>query len=198
MRPTLNILRTAVLTAVLLPLGGIAVAQKVSTDYDHKADFSHYHTFSVYKVQASDGLVEGRLRDDITQALQQKGWQLVPQGGDVAVTAIGSVRDVQQYNTFYDGVGGGGYGFGGWRGRYGYGGWGGGGFAGGGLGGDSTTTEQNIPVGNLVVDLYDSSTHQLVFRGMATDQLSSKADKNARKGEKAVDKIFDKLPTHAG
>ena len=187
-----TLLRAAFVAAALLPLGAVVYAQKVSTDYDHKADFSRYHTFSVYKVQASDSLVEGRLRDDITQALQQKGWQQVPQGGDVAVTAIGSVHDVQQYNTFYDGIGGGGFGFGGWRGRYGYGGWG------GGLGGDSTTTVQNVPIGNLVVDLYDTSTHQLVFRGMATDRLSSKADKNARVGEKAVDKIFDKLPSKVG
>ncbi len=188
-----HFLSTALIAAAMLPLSTVLVAQKVSTDYDHKTDFSRYHTFSVYRVQASNSLVEGRLRDNITEALQQKGWQQVPQGGDIAVTAIGSVHDVQQYNTFYDGIGGGGYGFGGWRGRYGYGGWGGGsGF------GDSQTTVQNIPVGNLVVDLYDSSTHQLVFRGMATDQLSSKAEKNARKGERAIDKIFDKLPNKVG
>lgn len=185
------IARASILAAVLVPVSAMAVAQKVSTDYDHKADFARYHTFSVYKVQASNTLVEGRLRDSIAQALQQKGWQQVPQGGDVAVTAIGSVRDVQQYNTFYDGIGGG-YGFGGWRGRYGYGGWGGGpGF------GDSQTTVQNIPVGNLVIDLYDTSTHQLVFRGMATDRLSSKPAKNDDKRDKAIDKIFDKLPNHA-
>lgn len=194
---TSKFLRTALFAAALLPLGATLVAQKVSTDYDHKVDFSRFHTFSIYKVQASNSLVENRLRDNIAQSLQEKGWQQVPQGGDVAVTAIGSVRNVQQYNTFYDGIGGGGYGFGGWRGRYGYGGWGGGGF-GGGLGGDSQTTVQNIPVGNLVVDLYDASTHQLIFRGMATDQLSSKAEKNAKKGEHAVDKIFDKLPNKVG
>lgn len=193
MNRTSMMLRMALLAATVLPLGTTLLAQKVSTDYDHKMDFSRYHTFSVYKVQASNSLVENRLRDNITEALQQKGWQLVPRGGDVAITAIGSVRNVQQYNTFYDGIGGGGYGFGGWRGRYGYGGWGGGGF-----GGDSQTTVQNIPVGNLVVDLYDTSTHQLVFRGMATDTLSSKAEKNAKKGERAVDKIFDKLPNKAG
>lgn len=190
---TPHFFRTAFVAAALLPFGTVLLAQKVSTDYDHKVDFSRFHTFSVYRVQASNSLVEGRLRDDIIETLQQKGLQMVPQGGDVAVTAIGNVRNVQQYNTFYDGIGGGGYGFGGWRGRYGYGGWGGGPF-----GGDSQTTVQNIPVGKLVVDLYDTSTHQLVFRGMATDTLSSKPEKNAKKGERAVDKIFDKLPKSVG
>lgn len=186
-----GIFRAVLLAAALLPLSTVASAQKISTDYDHNVDFNRYHTFSIYKVQGSNTLVEGRLRDDIAQTLQQKGWQQVAQGGDVAVTAIGSVRNVQQYNTFYNGLGGGGFGFGGWRGRYGYGGWGGSGF------GDSQTTVQNVPVGNLVVDLYDSSTHQLVFRGMASDTLSHKASKNDSKREKAVAKIFDKLPNRA-
>ncbi len=194
-----NFFRSAVVAAVVLPFCAPMLAQQVSTDYDHKADFSRYHTFSIYKVQASNTLVEGRLRDDITQSLQQKGWQQVPTGGDVAITAIGKVENEQQYNSFYDGLGGG-YGYGGWGGRFGGGGWGGRGFGGGGFGGggESTTTVQNIPVGNLVVDLYDTSTHQLVFRGMASAELSKNPDKNARKGEKAVDKIFNKLPNHAG
>lgn len=188
-----NHFSAAALALAMLAGASSLRAQHVSTDYDHKADFGRYHTFSVYRVQASNTLIEGRLRDEISQTLQAKGWQQVPQGGDVAVTALGSVRDVQQYNTFYDGIGGGGFGFGGWRGRYGGGGWGGGsGF------GDSRTTVQNVPMGNLVVDLYDSSTHQLVFRGMATDRLSSKAEKNDSKRQKAVDKIFDKLPNHTG
>lgn len=169
---------------------GIAcmAAQKVSTDYDHHVDFARYHTFSMYKIHASNTLVEGRLREDITDALQQHGWQQVPQGGDVAVTAIGSVQDEKEFTSFYDGFGQG-WGYGGWRGRYGFGGWG------DGLGaGDTTTREVDIPISMLSVDLYDSNTHQLVFRGTATDQLSDNAEKNAKKGEKAVDKIFNKLP----
>ena len=109
-----------------------------------------------------------------------------PQGGDLVVTAIGNVQNEQEYNTFYDGLGGG-FGYGGWRGARGWGGWGGG-------AGGSTTTVSNVPVGNLVVDVYDNNTHQLIFRGTSQSQLSSKAEKNAAKGEKAVDKIFDKLP----
>lgn len=174
------------LAGAAMLVGTAAVqAQKISTDYDHKADFSRYHTFSLFKVHASNSIVEGRLRDDITQALQQRGWQQVQQGGDLAVTAIGSVQNQKEYTSFYDGFGPG-WGYGGWRGRYGFGGWGG--------GGDTMTREYNVPVGMLTVDLYDSSTHQLVFRGEASDELSNNADKNAKKGEKAVDKIFNKLP----
>jgi hypothetical protein len=58
----------------------------------------------------------------------------------------------------------------------------------------ATTTVDNIPVGTLVIDMYDTSTKQLVWRGLATDQLSDKPDKDTKKLEKAVNKMFDKFP----
>jgi hypothetical protein len=51
-----------------------------------------------------------------------------------------------------------------------------------------------IPIGTLVVDAYDTSTQHLVWRGLAHDQLSDKPDKDTKKLEKAVDKLFDKFP----
>ena len=48
-------------------------AQQIRTDYDHHADFGRFHTFSIYKLQASDPLVEQRLRDDLTQNFSTKG-----------------------------------------------------------------------------------------------------------------------------
>ena len=178
--------RIVTLVASAALLTSVAVAQKVSSDYDRSIDFGHYHTFSIYRVHASDSLVEGRLRDNIAQSLSQHGWQQVPQGGDVAVTAIGEVKDQQEYSTFYNDLGPG-WGYGGWRGGFGWGGWG---------GGPSTATTRSftVPIGTLAIDLYDTKTHQLVFRGTAVDQLSHKSDKNIKKGEQAVDKIFDKLP----
>jgi len=58
----------------------------------------------------------------------------------------------------------------------------------------STTTESKIPVGELVVDLYDPAQKQLVFRGVSTDTLSTKAEKNTKKINKAVEKMFNKYP----
>jgi hypothetical protein len=164
-----------------------AGAQQVSTDYDHNADFQKYHTFSIYKLQASNPLVEQRLRDILIRDLAARGLEMVPQGGDLAITAIGSRTNQQAYNTFYQGLGVGGYG---WRGR-GFGGYG------GGFGNSGITNTQviNIPVGTLVVDVYEGSKHQLLFRGVANDTLSDKEEKNSKKLVKAVDKIFDKFPT---
>ena len=106
--------------------------------------------------------------------------QQVQSGGDLAVTAIGNVKNQQEYNTFYDGLGGAGFGWG----RRGWGG----GF------GESTTSVQNVPIGTLMVDLYDTSTHQLVWRGTSQEEISSKPDKNTSKVDKSIDKMFDKFP----
>ncbi len=172
--------------AVGLGMPAVLGAQKVDTDYDHKADFGSYKTFSFLEVQTSNPLNEQRVRDGITSELTKRGLEMVQSGGDLEVTAVGSAKNQQEYTTFYNGLGGRGWGWGGW-GRRGWGGWG------GGLG-QSTTTVEQVPVGTLRVDLYSNGSHQLVWRGMASDQISNKSDKNAKKLQKAIDKMFDKFP----
>ena len=162
-----------------------AYGQSVKTDYDHGASFGQFHTFSFYKVQTTDSFFEQRLKDEITKDLSAKGLQAVDSGGDVTVTAIGTTKDKQEYHTFYDGLGGAGYGWRGWRG------WGGG--WGGGME-TANTTVSEVPVGTLMIDLYDGKTHQLAWRGSAQEDLSSKAEKNTSKLDKTVDKMFDKYP----
>ncbi len=170
-----------VLAAVLAGTG--AQAQHVHTDYDHNAPFSDYHTFSIRKVQTVNPLDQQVLRDEIRSDLQYHGWHEVPSGGDIAVTVIGSQTEQKQYQSFYDGLGPG-FGWGGWGGWWG-GGWG---------GGDTTTTVRNIPIGTLVVDLYDTHTHNLVWRGMSNETETSSMNKNAGKLQKAVDEMFYKFP----
>ena len=158
-------------------------AQDVHTDFDHNAHFESFRTFSFAKIQTENPLYEQRLRDDISADLEKHGLQLVPSGGDLAITAIGGVHDQQQYNTFYSGLG---PGFG-WRG---WGGWG------GGWGGDgvTNTTVEQIPVGTLMVDLYDSHSQNLVFRGRGQADLKKNEEKNISLVRKTVDKMFDHLP----
>ena len=169
-------LATAIAFTTIQPVQ--MLSQEVTTDYDHSADFSQFHTFCFGHVHSSDPLFEQRIRDEVTRDLTKRGWQMVSSGGDVTVTAVGAVKNQQEYNTFYDGLGG----FG-WR-R----GWGGGGF------GETYTTVNQIPVGTLVIDLYQTGSQRLLFRGTANDQLSNNADKNTGKLDKAIDKIFSKLP----
>lgn len=179
-------------SATLLPaltLCASTLLADVKADYDHKADFATYRTFSFYKVQMANPLFDSRVTDAITKDLTARGWTMVPSGGDITVSAIGNTKNEQEYNTFYDGLGGGGFGWGG-RGGWGYGGRGFG-------GGDTSTTVQNIPVGMLVVDLYDSKTHQIVFRGDTKETIASDADKNTKKLNKDIDKMFKQLPKTA-
>jgi hypothetical protein len=180
-------LRALFLTTLATASCTFANAQKVSTDYDHRANFGAFHTFSIYKLQASSTLFEQRLRDDLIRTLTSRGLQMVPEGGDLAIAAIGSRKNQQEYNSFYEGLGGGGFG---WRGR-GFGGFG------GGFGDEGVTNTQliNIPVGTLVIDMYDGPKHQLVFRGMASETLSGNEDKNSKKLEKSVEKILEKYPS---
>jgi hypothetical protein len=159
-----------------LMLAGLAAggsAQEVRTDYDHKVPFEQFHTYSLAKVKTTNPLWEPRIRDAVDKELSEKGWQKVNSGGDVVLTAVGSTQNQQEYQTFYDGMGG-------WR-------W-------GGLGDLSTTTVQNIRVGTLVVDMYNANNKQLVWRATSSDTLSNKPEHNEKTLDKAVDKMFKNFP----
>ena len=197
-------MRLSISLALALAASTAAAAQSVHTDYDHHVDFSQYHSFCVDRVHAADPLYEGRLRDALNYRLTRlnmtnatgvmrtrtdRGPAPVdrPAACDLTVRAIGSVRTQQEYTTFYNGFGPG-WGYGGWGGGFYGGGWGGWG------GGPAVTRVEQIPVGTLVVDLYDSRTHKLVFRGVSTSDVSTHADKNTRRLNISIDKMFKKFP----
>jgi len=148
--------------------------QQVKTDYDRGTDFSQYKTYSWEKVQTQDPLWVDRIKDAVNASLAAKGWTLMPSGGNVSIVAIEMTRNQQTLDTFYNGFGGG------WR-------WGGG-F------GDATTTVDNYKVGTLVVDLFDTSSKKLIWRGSSSDTLSDKSEKNIKTLDKAVEKMFNHFP----
>lgn len=155
-------------------LATFAFAEDVKTDYDRNVDFNQFKTYSWEKVETSDPLWVSRIEDAVNAALAAKGWTPVQTGGDVAVVAMEMTRDHRTVNTYYDGFGGG------WR-------WGGG-F------GEATTSVDTYKVGTLVVDLFDSNTKKLIWRGSASDTLSNKSDKNIKDLDKGVEKMFDHFP----
>ena len=151
-------------------------AQDVKTDYDRDANFNQYKTISWEKVQTQDPLWLDRIKEAVNSNLTAKGWTPVESGGDVAIVAMETTQTKSTVNTLYDGFGGG------WRWR------GAGGF------GDATTTVENYKVGTLVVDLFDARTKKLIWRGSASDTLSSKSDKNIKNLDKEVHKMFSQFP----
>jgi hypothetical protein len=162
--------------AMFFVLTAASFAQQVKTDYDHKANFGQYRTYSWEKVQTKDPLMVDRIKDAVNAALTAKGWTQVDSGGDVCIVAIEITRNQQTLNTFYDGFGGG------WRWR-GFGGF-----------GEATTTTETYQVGTLVVDLFAGTSKNLIWRGASSDTLSNNADKNTRNLDKGVQKMFEHFP----
>jgi hypothetical protein len=164
-------------SAAFLITSACLVFAAVHTDYDKKADFSKYHSYSWIGVNAGNSLWQNRITQAVDSALSAKGWSKVQSGGDAAVSAMGKTTERDTMETFYTG-------FPGWGWRAGW--W----------GGMGTTETQVIPerVGNLTVDIFDGNTKQLIFRGQSSDSLSGNADKNDKKMEKSVDEMFKKFP----
>jgi len=167
-----------VLLGMLFLIAGTSWAQQVKTDYDRSANFGQYKTYSWEQVKTRDPLYVDRIKSAVNAALAQKGWTQVNSGGDVSIVAMEVTHDQQTLNTFYDGFGGGW----GWR-RFG-----GAGF------GDATTTTETYKVGTLVVDLFDTKTKQLIWRGSSSDTLSNNSNKNIQNLDKGVEKLFKQFP----
>ena len=159
-------------------LAGTVSAQQVKTDYDRGANFAQYKTYSWTQVKTKDPLDVDRIESAVNAALAAKGWNQVDSGGDVSIVTMEITRDQQTLNTFYNGFGGGW----GWR-RFG-----GGGF------GEATTTTDTYRVGTVVVDLFDTKTKQLIWRGSSSDTLSNNSDKNIKNLDKGVEKMFKNFP----
>lgn len=174
---TLRILGFA---ALAFSLASAALAQKVTVDFDDKADFGAIKTFAV-KVATSWGnpLGEQRAVAEFEEALAAKGWRLAPEGeADALVLLHGATETKHSLNTFYSG-GYGGYGWGGW----------------GGMGmGSASTTVSEYTVGTLVVDIYAAKSKALIWRGVATDELKAKPEKREKQLTKATDKLLKDFP----
>jgi len=173
----------AVLTGCLLALPALAIAQDVKIDYDKAYNFAPVKTYSIRIGTAwGNDLSQRRVLEEFDQAIAAKGWKKANEAtADIHVVLHGATDTKRNVNTFYSG-GMGGYGY-----RY------------GGMGGMGTasTTVSEYTVGTLVVDMFDAKTKNLVFRGVAEDEISDKPEKNAKKLEKASEKLFKNFPPAA-
>ncbi len=178
------------LSMLLLLLGATAaLAQDVRYNFDKSTDFSKYKTYKLVPikdaVQVND-LVDKQIKTALEAQLTQKG--LTKVDGDSAdlyigyQTAIGQEKEFTSYNS-------------GW----GYGpGWGRGGWYGQG---SSITTGQTstIYTGQIAIDMYDSAQKDLVWRGVVSKTIDTKAkpDKQEKNLNKALTKLFKKYPPEA-
>jgi hypothetical protein len=151
-----RILPVIALTAMFAACGS---SISINHDYDQSSDFAAYRTFqwmaaplpeagNARVAQQRNDLLEGRIRNATVNELTGKGLSSVTSNPDLYVTYHVGAQDKVDIQSW-------GYGYG--YGRYGgaYGG------AGGGI------DTYNYTEGTLIIDLIDSSTKQLVWRGTA-------------------------------
>lgn len=180
---------------LLLTLASVAspgVAQKVRVDYDHACNFSRYKTYRWVDLQHTqfpdmpfaNQLMQERIVGFVEEALAAKRFTRVETGADLVVSYDMRVTAQPQFTTYTDATGPG----------WGLGGWGCCGWGAGWYSGFSTTTTQNVLLGTLVVSMTDSRQKQLVFQGVSTDAVSSKAEKNAKRLQRGVNEMFEKYP----
>lgn len=174
------------ISAVLFMMGR-AYAQDVHYNYDRSTNFSAYKTYQWVDLPGPGGKVPDQLIDyDIKRAvdeqLAQKGLTRVDNDADLQVGYHAIIREEKGINLNAWGMGGGP-----WGGWGGFGGW---------DGGTITGQTSTIPVGMLLIDLYDPAKQQLIWRGDATKtiDLQKNPDKNYKNLQKAMAKLFKNYP----
>jgi hypothetical protein len=173
-------------TLILFLAISCAFGQDVRYNFDKDASFSKFKTYKwviLKDAPTANDLVTKQLKDAVDAELATKG--LTKIDDDTANLFIGyqaGVGQEKQFTSFSSDWGyGGGWYRGGWYGP------------GGGMTTGSTST---IYVGQLVLDMYDSANRDLVWRGVASKTLDSKAkpDKQQKNLAKAVKKLLKNYP----
>jgi len=178
MRSIVKILATTLFGVAIA--GTPILAQTVTIDYDHSVNFLKLKTFTWDKVHATDPGVEDRLTIAANRDLAGRYMSPVGQGGDVTITAVFATQDRQEYSAFYSGVSDVS-----WQ-R----GWGSGGFM------DNAATIQDVPLNTLVIDMYDTQSHKLLWRGMVSEPVvvTGSEDKKNNEIDKEVTLLISKFP----
>jgi hypothetical protein len=160
---------------LIVPAASVALAQDVTANYVPGTDFSKYRTYKWVVIEGAeqpDQIVDVQIKTAVDSVLSGKGFKKVT--GDTADLFVGyqvAVQQERQWNA---------YGGGGLR-------WG---------GGMGTATSSTISIGTLVLDMYDPSLKQLVWKGQATKTLSPSKDpeKNQQNIQKAMAKLLKEFP----
>jgi hypothetical protein len=158
-------------------LGSIAIAQTVTYDFDRGANFARYKTYAWTRgSELADQLNHARVVRSIEGQLALKGLTKVDPNGrpDLLVAYHTSFEKNLQINAWSSGYGA--PRFGGLR--------------------SGTATTQQVVTGTLVVDMLDAASQSIVWRGMASGELSGavKPEVREKKVNKATEKLFKNYP----
>jgi hypothetical protein len=199
--------------AVILLVISAGYAQEIHYDFDRAANFQSYRTYQWIENPSSpakpnlpgglpplpaaapplpnglaplppgapdfrggisdDQLLDQSIKRAVDEQLAQKGLTKVEKNADLQVAYHAALREEKSINLFGSG----------WRG---------GGLMNGSVQGQTSA----IPVGTLVIDIYDPARKQLIWRGDASKTLDIKKDpnKNYKTLQKAMEKLFKNYP----
>jgi hypothetical protein len=158
-------------------LGSIAIAQTVTYDFDRAANFGRYKTYAWTRgTDLADQLNHARVVRSIESQLASKGLSKVETNNrpDLLVAYHTSFEKNLQINAWSSGYGA--PRFGGLR--------------------SGTATTQEVVTGTLVVDMLDAVSKSIVWRGLASGELtpSAKPEQREKKINKATEKLFKNYP----
>ena len=160
--------------AILISMSGCGSSMQVNTDYDKAANFSAVKTYSWREgTKLPNPLMNDRVIAAVDAQLMKKGMQRVDSAGDVTVTyhaAASESMDVQTFST-------GGY----------YGCW-------GGCMGTTSTTVRPVTTGTLIVDLVETSSNKMLWRGTGSDTVTGDPQDSERKINEAISRMFQNFP----
>ena len=171
--------------AAFLFMAACAHGQDVHYNYDRSANFGAYKTYQWVDIPGGavpDQLVDQAIMRAADEQLRQRGLTRVESNADLYVgyqVVINLEKSVSLWGTGGD-----------WGPWGGWGPWGRGDIH--SVQGQTST----VPVGILVIDLYDVGRKQLVWRGDAikTIQLKTDPDKNYKNLQKVMTKLFKNYP----
>lgn len=158
----------------------------VTTDFDHLAPFSQYHTYALVPSNQQISLspsVDAALRDALRANLARHGITETSENADLHVVRHVSTREKLSVHQSTD------WGYASMPYGYGYYGmW---------AGAPRTYTDvSQYTEGTLILDFVDAKTKKLVFRGIGTGTVSD-PETNAERIKEAVEKIVKDFPNPA-
>ncbi len=159
------------------------LSPRVTIEYDHAAPLSR-RTYSWGGVRLAVPKYGTAIQGAADKYLQARGWQLLPSGGSATVFATGDVQGIEELDQGYG------------QDNWGVGQWGPQGLGGGWnpTYGEATVNALATAESHLVLDIFDTNSHRLLFRGVTGEDLSGTEKKNVKGLTGRVKQMFKKFP----
>ena len=202
--------RSIYLVLTALTLAGLSACNSYNyyTAGLNRTNMSGYHSFAWMPANSDmKGVInndesDAKIKDAATNALQAKGLTLQTHQPDLIIVytaTVGRGSRTNYYSAYPGFYGGWGWGAGwGWGSRWGWGGWARPGYYWGGdpflyYGGITYAEQEHYKEGTLIIDLIDTRTKKVVWRGFGVGEVHHNPQKNIDDIPKVVSGIIDQL-----